>query len=86
MDAYVGRVHAVVIALSDYLSPNDLGLADHLIDHGEPPEALISLAWAIVESGVHVPEWTIDAIYELGEGINDPSHLPPNLRDFRIGA
>jgi hypothetical protein len=86
IEAYVGRVRAVVIARSDYLSADDLGFAGHPIDHGAPAEALVQIAWAIVESGVRVPDWRIQAIYDLGDGINDPYPCRRNLREFSIGA
>ena len=82
MEDYLGRVRGVVMAASDYLPPESVEHAVRLVEHGEPPEALIQLAWAIVTEGSHVPGWIIDAVYDLGASINDPEHLPPNLRDF----
>jgi hypothetical protein len=82
MEEYLGRVRAVVIAASDYLPPESVEDAVSMVEHGEPPEALIQLAWAIVAEGAHVPGWIIDAIYDLGASINDPDHLPLDLRNF----
>lgn len=82
MEDYLGRVRGVVIAASDYLPQGSLETAVRMVDHGEPPEALIQLAWAIVAEDARVPSWVIDAIYDLGASINDPGHLPPGLRNF----
>lgn len=80
MEAYVGRVRGLVVALDGTLDPETLDFANHLIDHGEPPEALVTLAWALDERGESVPRWVVESIFELGEGINDSRHLPSGLR------
>jgi hypothetical protein len=82
MENFLGRVHGVIIAVSEYLPPASVDTASRLAEHGEPAEALVQLAWAIENSNTRVPACTIDAIYELGTGINDPTHLPDDLRRF----
>ena len=82
MEDWSGRVMGVVIALDGHLSVAAVNQARDLIDHGEAPEGLISLAWCIVAERARVPRWTVDAIHELGDGVNDPADLPENLREF----
>jgi hypothetical protein len=84
MERWLGKVRGVLIALTDFVPAKALSQASELIDHGEPAEGLVQMAWVIVSREVRVPSWIIDAIYELGEQINDPDHLPPNLRDFAV--
>jgi hypothetical protein len=42
MDAYLGRVQGLVILLTGTLSPAALDRAQHLIDHGEPADGVLS--------------------------------------------
>jgi hypothetical protein len=86
MEQWLGEVRGVLIALSDFIPSDALSIPSRLIDHGEAPEALVQMAWVITNYEVRVPSWIIDAIYELGGQINDPEHLPPNLRDFAADA
>lgn len=82
MEDYLGRVRAVVIAASDYLLAESVEDAVRMVKHGEPPEALIQLAWAIVAEDARIPSWIVEATYDLGASINDPDHLPPDLRNY----
>ena len=76
---YLGRVHALVWAIADKLSASERAEVQHLIDHGEPAEALRALAWIITEGEKRVPDATIRGIRELSEGLVAPEHLPADL-------
>ena len=83
MERYHGRVLGVIVAAEEAIGTS-VDDAHRLAAHGEPPEALVQLAWAISRSGQKVPRWIIEAIHELGDEINDPSHLPPDLGSLAL--
>jgi hypothetical protein len=78
-DDYIGCCRAVVILLSDVLSPEECAEADHLIDHGEPAEGMRSLAWSIVEGNKRVPAEVIAEIKGLTADLVPEEHMPPGL-------
>ena len=78
MDAYLGRVQALVIE-QDWLSPEEFGEVWHLIDHGEPAEGLHTMAWIIAQRHQRVPARVIADIRRYTEGLVDPADLPPDL-------
>jgi len=47
MERYIGRCEAVLIRLNGRVASEALDRAQHLIDHGEPAEGMLSVAWAI---------------------------------------
>jgi hypothetical protein len=69
MEDYLGRVNGLVISLAGILDSDDLDLAQHLIEHGEPAEGLFTLAWIIVEKDRRVPSTVGASIHELTEGL-----------------
>jgi len=79
MEEYLGRVRGLVIEVEALLDPIDTSGAHHLIDHGEPPEGLRSLAWTISEEGRTIPRRVYDELLNLMAGMIDPDHLPPDL-------
>ncbi|GLZ33513.1 hypothetical protein Lesp02_57010 [Lentzea sp. NBRC 105346] len=79
MDDYVGRVQAIVWKAADYVSADGVGRVQHLVDHGEPAEAMCALAWIIVNENVQVPASLIVAIREHAAGIVDDEFMPPDL-------
>ncbi len=86
MERWLGKMRGVLIALTDFVPSEALSIPSRLIENGEAPEGLVQMAWVITNHDVRVPSWIIEAIYELGGQINDPDHLPPNLRDFAADA
>ena len=85
-DDYLGRVQAVAWEATSYLSPTSTAEVLRLIDHGEPAEAMCSLAWAVVKEGVRVPRRMIEAIRAYAAGIVDDGSMPPNLSDYALPA
>src|SRR3954454_564468 len=67
MEAYLGRAQGLVISLTGIVSASALDRAQHLIDHGEPAEGMVSLAWAIVNEDRLVPSECVDAISDLAD-------------------
>lgn len=85
MERYVGRCEAVVIGLSGKLPAEDLDRAQHLIDHGEPAEALLLLAWCIVERRVVVSASAARDIRLLTADLIAEQDLPTGLSDYVMG-
>ena len=86
MERWLGKMRGVLIALTDFVPSEALTVPSRLIDHGEAADGLVEMAWVITNHDVRVRSWIIEAIYKLGGQINDPDHLPPNLRDFASDA
>lgn len=86
MERWLGEVRGVLIALTDFIPSEALHIPSRLIERGEAPDGLVQMAWVIANHGVRVPSWIIEAIFALGEQINDPDHLPTNLRAFAADA
>ena len=84
MEAWLGRVRGVVISLHGLVSAEGLARADHLIDHGEPAEGLLSLAWVIVNENKQVPAATVRAMRELAADLVDKAHWPPDFDDHGV--
>jgi hypothetical protein len=84
MEEYLGRVQALVWSLAELLSEDESGRVQHLVDHGEPAEAMRSLAWIIVNANMRVPVETIRAIRELSEGLVSPEHMPADLDAYAL--
>lgn len=78
-EEYLLRVRGLLASLSAVLTAKELGEVRHLIDHGEPAEALRSLAWIVVDNGKRIPASAINAIRELTAGLVDDSDLPDSL-------
>ena len=73
------RLHAVVARLDPVLTSDQRDVIEHLIDHAEGGEAMLTLAWILVEGGKRVPASAIAEIRELADGLVDDSDFPPDL-------
>jgi hypothetical protein len=58
-----------------------LDLVMHLVDHDEGGEAMLTLAWIIVEEDLKIPANAIAEIRYLSDEVVDPADLPPSLDD-----
>lgn len=83
-DDYIGAIRGLVISLVDVLSAEECAEVEHLVDHGEPAEAVRSLAWIIVEEGKFVSADVVSSIEELVRGFIDPADMPANLREHTL--
>lgn len=81
MDAYQGRVEAVLIAASEVVPAQMLDDTQRLVEHGEPAEGLLQLAWAITNARAQVPAWIVASLRELTAGLIPPDLLPDDLDD-----
>jgi hypothetical protein len=81
MEEYLGRVQGLVISLTGTLSPKALDDAQHLIDHGEPAEGLLYLAWGIVNEGQIVSPACVETILVLTEGLVARTDFPPDFAE-----
>ena len=58
-----------MISLSGTLSAAALDDAQHLIDHGEPAEGVLYLAWGIANERRAVSTECVETIFELTDGL-----------------
>ena len=79
-DEYVGRCRALVISVADDLPAEELGWAMHLIDHDEPAEGLVSLAWSLETAKGCVEPETALRIVSLINGLVPVDSLPPSVQ------
>lgn len=82
LDDYLHRVRSLLSSVATVLTAEQQEEVSHLIDHGEPAEALRALAWIVVEENKRIPVRAIGAIRELTAGLVDEQDLPENLNDF----
>lgn len=78
-DDYLGNVHGIVIAASDHLTTEQQQEVWHLIDYGEPAEALRTLAWIISDEKLMVDRLIVMGIRRLTNGLINLSDLPADL-------
>src|SRR6266511_4149120 len=83
-DEYLGRVRGLVISLWGILTAEESDRVEHLIDHGEPAEGMLTLAWIIVKEGKRVPAEAIAAIRELSRGLVPEEYMPPTLDEHGL--
>ena len=78
MEAYLGRVHALMVAASGTVPAEQLQQAHRLIEHGEPAEGMLYLAWAVTNGNYRIPRWVVDGIRDTTVGMVQ-TELPPDL-------
>lgn len=76
---YLKRLRGVLTQVEPVLSAEEHADVRRLVDHDEGGEAMLTLAWILVEGGRRVSASTIREIRELAEGVIDPGDFPPNL-------
>jgi hypothetical protein len=81
LEDYLGRVRGLLISLANRLTPGEQKEVEHLIDHGEPAEAMRDLAWLIVEENKMVPAATIVALRALTSGLIEEKDMPTDLEN-----
>lgn len=79
VEIYIFKVQRLLADLSSVLTLEEQREVSHLIDHGEPAEALRTLAWLVVDGDKRIPAQAIVAIRELTSGLIDAGDLPNNL-------
>lgn len=72
-------MQAIVWKAAAYVSHEGISRVQHLVDHGEPAEGLLSLAWIIVKESVQVPRDLIQAIRDHAAGLVDDKLFPADL-------
>lgn len=80
LDDYLGRVRALLVSLANCLTPGEQEEVEHLIEHGEPAEAMRALAWIIVEERMMVPAESIAALFDLTSGPSKGKTCQQTLR------
>ena len=78
-EAYRAQLRALAISMQGTLPTERLDMVKEMIDANEGGEALITLAWTIVESGVMVPSSVIRELREQADDLVAPGDLPANL-------
>jgi hypothetical protein len=81
LEDYLGQVRGLLISLANRLTPREQKEVEHLIEHGEPAEAMRDLAWLIVEENKMVPEETIVALRALTSGLIEEKDMPTDLEN-----
>ncbi len=79
--AYRDSVVAFVDTFADRLTEEELGRVRHLIDHGEPIEALVFLAEYVVEGGRKLTQEEHDTLLSLIGPSDSRQFLPSNLSE-----
>ena len=77
--SYLRRLRALAARVEDVLTPQQHAVVEDLIEHGEGGEAMLTLAWALVDDRNSVPLSVIAEIRALAEGLVDAKDFPPNL-------
>ena len=79
LEKYFNDCLALVNDMAPRLPPEDIVLAEHFIQHGEPPEGIRILAFSIVKNGVKISPTALDRMKDYMDGFIDPAHLPADL-------
>jgi hypothetical protein len=82
VEHYLRRVRDLLSSVAAILTHDEQAEVSYLVDHGEPAEALRTLAWIIVEEDKRVPAAALAAIKDLTAGLVDEKDLPDRLDDF----
>lgn len=82
LEDYLLRVRELVSSVASVLTTEERDEVAHLIDHGEPAEALRTLAWIIVEENKQIRSSVVSKIRELSAGLVDEADLPNDLDKF----
>ena len=62
-------------SLADILAPKDIADVVHLLDHNEPGEALLALAWTIREQNLNHRVDVVTRLREVADGLLDSAEL-----------
>jgi hypothetical protein len=79
--AFLLRVRRLIDSLTDRLTDEERSRVNHLIDHGEIGEGLLSLAWIVVNGRKTISTGAYEEFVQLSAGLVEERHLPPNLHD-----
>lgn len=77
MDEWLGRVEAAVVAQQERLSSDELQRVVHLVDHGEPAEGLLALAWILHDKAAATPASVRGHVTALAGDLVDEGLWPP---------
>jgi len=83
-EAQIGRVQETLDIASRYVSAKGVAEAQELVDHGEAPLGMSTLAWIIVTEQRRVPRALIRDIRAHAQGAEPDDVWPPNLDDFAV--
>lgn len=76
MDAWLGEVRAVLVDVSDELTVPEAERVERLIEHGEPVEGLLSLAWILDKRETHTSPDTRERIKDLAGDLVEEDFWP----------
>lgn len=85
MLAYLREVQQVVRDCYPQLTRPEVLEIEHLIDHNENGEALLTLATIIAQKNAKVPRNVIERIHSLIDGFAEAQFLPQNLDQCVLG-
>ncbi len=78
-EAYPRRVEAIIRLAEPYISESAVREARDFAKHSEGPDALYTVAWAIIESGAKVPAALVEEIRYFSEDYTYPEGFPQGL-------
>jgi hypothetical protein len=81
-EAYLERVNQFVSSLSAVLTAPEKARVDHLIQHGEPPEGLLTLAWIIHNEHKVVSKQAVADLIRLTGGLILTEDFPPDFENY----
>jgi hypothetical protein len=77
-------LRGLVISIANTLSSDEVGLLMHLIDHDEGGEAMLSLAWIVVESGRSLPAAAAREIVRFASDLGVATDLPASFGEVDV--
>jgi hypothetical protein len=81
---YLKRLRSLVARVDAALTTDERADVERLINHDEGGEAMLTLAWVLVEGNRRVSVGTIREIRELADGLIDPAEFPSSLASCAI--
>jgi hypothetical protein len=80
IDHEIAVVRQLVAEVSTRISPQRLAEVDELLQHDEPNEALLGIAWDLAADPDRLPDGVVRTIRET---VGDSNDLPPVFRESR---
>jgi hypothetical protein len=80
IDHEISVVRQLVAEVSTRISPQRLAEVDELLQHDEPNEALLGIAWDLAAAPDRISD---SAVRTIRETVGDPNDLPPVFRESR---
>jgi hypothetical protein len=77
--SFLMRFRVLLAGLRDTIGVRDADRIELIVNHGEPGDALVELAWLIVNRDIRIDRSQYDTIMELVDGFPDRQFFPESL-------